>query len=57
MVGDVSEQQTEMQDVKPDVPPKPIEHTPPNQENPVEGQPVGTETNGEQGEDSSLIRD
>ena len=52
-----SEPQTEMQDVKSDVPPNPIEQAPPNQANSVEVPPVGTETNGEQGEDpGSRIR-
>lgn len=45
-----SEAQTEMQDIKPDVPPNPIEQAPPNQVNPVEVPPVGADTNGEQGE-------
>lgn len=44
-----SEPQTGMQDVKLDVPPNPIEQATPNQVNPEEVQPVGTETNGEQG--------
>ena len=46
-----SETQTEMQDIKPDAPPTPIELAPPNQATQVETPPVGTDTNREQGED------